>query len=124
MTTQELPVRVECGRPSPRFWSVGVPTGGDAYSGRKFGYEAVAPAVLGIKECLHSGGELSLAVTVHDARDGVEFRRRRPGPSTSAAATGCCALQLALARQLGNKVEVPAVLGEPLRISTSRGTDL
>ena len=40
---------------------------------REFDYEAVAPAVLGVKERLHGGRELRLAVTVHDACDGVEF---------------------------------------------------
>jgi hypothetical protein len=38
---------------------------------REFSDEAVAPAVLGVKERLHSGRELRLAVIVHDARDGV-----------------------------------------------------
>jgi hypothetical protein len=78
--------------------------------GREFGYEAVAPAVLGIEECLHSGGELRLVVTVHDARGGVEFGVADPDLDLRLlldVAHPVCALAL------GNKVEVPAVLGEP-----------
>ena len=41
--------------------------------GGEFGYEAVAPAVLGVKERLRGGRELRLAVILHDARDGVKF---------------------------------------------------
>src|SRR4029077_12574653 len=78
--------------------------------GREFGYEAVAPAILGIKERLHSGRELRLAVAVKHAGDGVEFGVAHPDLD----------LRLRLdvphpvgASALGNKVEVPAMLGEP-----------
>ena len=77
---------------------------------REFDYEAVAPAVLGIKERLHSGPELRLSAIVHDARDGVEFGVADPGLD----------LRLRLdvshpvgALALGNKVEVSAMLSEP-----------
>jgi hypothetical protein len=42
--------------------------------GREFDYQAVAPAVLGIKGRFHSGSELRLAVIVHYARAGLAVR--------------------------------------------------
>ena len=39
--------------------------------GREFDYEAVAPAVLVVKERLHSGHELRLAVIVHETCGGI-----------------------------------------------------
>jgi hypothetical protein len=76
----------------------------------EFDYEAVAPAVLGIKERLHSGPELRLAAIVHDARDGVEFSVADPDLDLR--------LRLDVAHPvgalaLGNKVEVPETLSEP-----------
>jgi hypothetical protein len=77
---------------------------------RQFNYEAVAPPVLGIKQRLHSGRKLRLAVIVHDAPDGVEFGVADPDLDPR--------LRLDVAHPVGalafgNKVEVFAVLGEP-----------
>ena len=57
--------------------------------GHELDYEAVAPTVVGIKERLHSGPELSLATIVHDAPM-RRIQRRRPRPLATAG-TGCCA---------------------------------
>ena len=78
--------------------------------GREFDYEAVAPAVLGVKERLDDDREPRLAVIVHDACDGVELSVADPdlylGPRLDVA-------HPIRAFALGNKVEVPAMLGEP-----------
>jgi len=80
--------------------------------GREFAYEAVAPAVPGVEERLHNGGELSLATVVH--RDRVDFRIADPDLDPLA--------RLDVARPvgalpLGDKVKAPAMLGEQISIS-------
>lgn len=78
--------------------------------GREFDYEAVAPAVLGNKDRLHSCRELRFTVIAHDTREGVELSVANPDFDLGLrlnVAHPVCALAL------GNELEAPAMLGEP-----------